>query len=255
MSLGELVSGPDGPVDILMLLEPSAYKHVQAQVDSGALPADTFLRLDTVGDGSLTQTVAEQNSRRWQILLELDTAAGDNMRLSLATRNLIYGEPPRALLSWNPRADADMLHTAYDVPYLVKPDLVEVIKARRADEGKTILVVPKDRRWRPPEDQEQAQCQRIAHAVWRVLANRIMPEWLEPSALADFYRPIKRGSVLDVGSGEAEMRRSIVGAVALKTTHIKSVYDESMATGVQGIGPVGRQDLRKLLAEEYPELH
>lgn len=242
---------------MLKVLEPEAYHRVQSSVDEGVLPLDTFLRLDSLGDGTPDETDVESRSLRWKTLLELSAFAEAPEHLPPRTRNMLYSEPPRALLAWNPSDDAKTLHTAYDRPYLLRNDLSDVIKERRVLEEKTVTVVPRDRRWRPPEEIEHGQCQRIAHGLWRVLAKRIMPEWLEPEALDHFYRPYRNGTSLEVGAIDDPqiMNRRIVGAIALKVTHIKEIYDESLRTGVSGIGPIGKQDLRTLLADEYPELY
>ena len=254
MSFEKILSCPDGPVDILRVIEPDAYLRVSEMVEKGVLPADTIVRLDSIGDGVPDSTRAESANLRWLTLMELDDSAGVPEHMSVLTRNLIFGEPPRALLSWDPEGDAQMLHTAYDAPFLVRNDLAEVIKERRVDEGKTVTEVPDDRRWRPPEAVERGQCLRIAHNLWFTLSQRVMPEWLETDALGSFYRPHKQGATIDMGEDVRTMSRRIVGAVALKITHIKDIFDEAMSEGVSGIGPVGKTDLRALLAEEYPEL-
>lgn len=238
---------PLGPVDTLREIESGAYQHVQELVEAGVLPIDTFLRLDTVGENS---------EHRRSILLDLSTYEDDTDRQLLITRNVIYGQVPRALITWYPSMARETLHTNYDEPYLVKYDLVDVIRERRVVEGKTVTEAPKDKRWRPPEDIENAQCQRMAHALWSVMAKRIVPEWLKTSALDYYYRPHKIGPghvVLD--SSEQVMRRDIVRSIALGVSHIRNIYDESVKTGVRGIGAQGRADIRTLLAEQYPEFY
>lgn len=250
-----LLNAPDGPVDVLTILEPDAYVHVQQLVDSGVLPEDTFLRLNAIGDGTADTRKGWDGNLRWQILLELAEHGENPDHLSPLARNIILGETPRAFLCWDPESEAKLLHTNYDPPFLLKNDLVDVIKARREIEAKTVRVVPQDRRWRPAEQVEQAQCSRIAHGLWSVLARRIMPEWLDQRSIADFYRPVKLGTKIELGSSNQEINRRVVGAVALSAAHIKEIYDEACEEGVAGIGPVGRIDLRTLLAEEYPELY
>lgn len=254
MSANCLIGVPDGPFDVLRILEPDAFERVCLAVGSGALPADTFLRLDSLGDGTTEASDVEQANLRWKTLLELDEFADRPESLPIRTRNLVYGEAPRALLVWRPKQMAHFLHTHYEEPFFVKHDLAEVIRQRRVEQGKTVMRVPHDRRWRPPEDIEWGQCMRISHAVWSVLASRIAPEWLESNALEYFYRAVKNGKKIDIGEEPQEMHRRIVGAVALKSSHIKNVYDESLNVGVKGIGPVGNYDLGTLLSDEYPEL-
>jgi hypothetical protein len=254
MNFMELLQEPDGPLDLLKITEAEDYAIVQELVEEGVLPEDTFIRLDSIGDNVPDPDTPEVSLRR-SILYQLVSCAEAPEHLNPFTRNLIFGEPPRAMLVWDIGKDTSRLHTSYQRPFVVKPDLVQVIKERREEEGKTVTEVPDDRRWRHPDLVEEAQCQRIAHGLWRVMAQRIMPEWLKPESLHEFYRPHKKGNTIDVGLDPHIMNRRIVGAVALNISHIYDIYIESTREGVIGIADVGRRDLRTLLADEYPELH
>lgn len=245
---------PDGPIDMLQLLEPGAYTCVEELVASGVLPSDTFLRLDSLGDGTSYFSEIEGASQRWAVLVEISEYDGNADNLSLFARNILFGEPPKALLSWHPDRDGEMLHSQYEHPYLTRLDLADVIEERRAEEGTAVQEVPLDKRWKPPNEIERTQCLRIAHKLWSILARRIMPEWLETGDLEYYFRPQKEGNNIELASSQQEMNRLIVSAVALSVVHIKNVYDEALDVGVKNIGPIGKRDLRVLLAEEYPEL-
>lgn len=251
-----LVGIPDGPFDLLRLLEPEAYARVEASIASGILPPDTFLRLDTLGDGTVDPDDVNNRSLRWGVLLELADVCQMPENLTPRTRQIIFGDSPRAFIAWYwYLGDIDKLHTRYDESYLLKPDLTQVIRERRAEEGKTIEAVPDDRRYIDPAIMEESQCRRISHSLWRVLVQRIMPEWVEPANILDFYRPVKKGLKIELDRELYEMVRALVGSVALRVDYIRDVYDEAVEVGVKGIGPVGLKDLRTLLAEEYPELY
>lgn len=253
MSFAEVLKEADGPLDILKVTEAEDYAIVEDLVERGVLPGDTFLRLDSIGDRTPDPDDPEV-SLRSTILFQLSSCADAPEHLPPQTRNLIFGEAPRALLVWDVGRSTKRLHTKYERPFLVKPDLTQVIKERREQEGKTVTEVPRDRRWLPPEIVEESQCSRIAHGLWRVIAQRIMPEWLKPEAVEQYYRPHKHGTTIDLGLDPQAMNRRIVSAVALDVQHIRSIYEESLNEGVIGIGKVGRQDLRTLLADEYPDL-
>lgn len=261
MGYAELLAEPDGHVDIARVIDGDAYNKVQEHIARGDLPSDTMLRLDSLGDNTplpdTKQTVVAR-SFRWSLLIQLAESGGDTTKMSPLARNVIFGDRPKVILCWNPEADAHQLHTEYDPPFFIRQDLAEVIRERRIREGKTVTEVPDDRRWRPPEHIEFMQCYRISHGIWRVLANRIAPEYLRPDDLRNYYRPRKYstrdGLGLDEGVDDLIVRREIIKALAFNVEHIRNIYDESCKDGVRGIGPVGRDDLRTLLAEEYPEL-
>lgn len=261
MSLLEIMQGPDGHFDMLRLLEPEALAEVESQIGLGALPPDTMFRLDSLGDNTPmpgSEPEVRARSQRWDIILQL-AGHGPNLdKLSPLARRVVFGGPLKAMLVWNPEPEAKRLHTEFDPPFLIRKDLAEIIRERRIREGKTITEVPDDRRWRPPEQVEFMQYYRLSHGLWRALANRITPEYLQTDDLRHYYRPRKRtrkdGFGLDEGESDVIVRREIVSAIVFNIAHIKNIYDEATSTGVRGIGPVGRQDLRSLLDEEYLEL-
>lgn len=264
MKLAEVLDQPDGHFDLVRLLESDAYDQVQQHIADGLLPDDTMLRLDSLGDNTPLpddRQTAVARSFRWSLIIQLAEFGDDLSRLSPLARNVVFGERPKVMLCWNPEADADRLH-AYDPPFFIREDMAEIIRERRVLQGKTITEVPEDRRWRPPEHIELMQCYRLSHGIWRVLANRIVPEFLRAEDLRNYYRPRKTnvrigneyGINFSEGADDLIVRREIISSIAFNVEHIRAIYDEACTDGVRGIGPVGRSDLRTLLAEEYPEL-
>lgn len=261
MSLLEVLQGPDGHIDMLQLLEPEALAEVKAKIASYELPSDTMYRLDSIGDNAPnpdSDLRVRDHSLRWDIVLQLAEHGADANKLSPSARRIVFGGPLKAMLVWNPEPEAKRLHTEFDPPFLIRKDLAEIIRERRIREGKTITGVPEDRRWRPPEHVELMQCYRLSHGLWRALANRITPEYVQEKDLRHYYRPRKRtrndGYGIDEGENDVIVSREIISAIVFSVPHIKAIYDEACSTGVRGIGPVGRQDLRCLLDEEYLEL-
>jgi len=238
---------PDGPIDLLSVLEAEKYRDLLGLVAEGVYPPDTLLRLDSIGDYTYFDDDGEQLIRP-RVLDDLVTHSDDQTKLSVFTQSLLFGEEPKALLVWN-QADVARINQTRDLPYILKTDLADVIEARRVDQGKTVKVVPEDRRWRPPELVERAQCMRIAHGLWKVLARRVIPQWVDPNTVAQFYRTHKNGTTIYEASDGIEVQRSVIGAIALRADHIRAIYDESQTHNVVGIGPVGKTDLRELLSD------
>lgn len=252
--LREMLSLPDGPVDTLPILEAEKYLELLALINAGHYPPDTLLRLDSACEQRVP-SARDPIASRPQVLHELVDNVNSQDRLSPYTRSLIFGETPKALLIWD-HEEYHKLLAAYKPSYYLKDHLVNVIRQRRVDEAKTVKVVPEDRRWQPPDQVELSQCMRIAHRLWHTLANRIIPEWVKPDTVHSYYRLHKSGTLLDGGCNSYVVERRVIGAIALRADFIRGIYEESLdKTGVPNIGPLGRTDLRTLLADEYSELY
>ncbi|HRV75890.1 MAG TPA: hypothetical protein P5247_00725, partial [Candidatus Saccharimonadales bacterium] len=133
-------------------------------------------------------------------------------------------------------------------------DLVRVIHSRRALSGDSLpdIPYPGTTKVRVPNE-EWARCKAIARPIWRLIVERTHPEWFED--LDTFF---VHGYIGGWGSyyeyKERTKRRGIVSHAILSDPLVMSFYQEAVATGINGIGPMGREDLRLLLIEENPEL-
>ena len=226
---------------------------VQGLVEDGTLPFDSLFRLAAVGHCERDPTVVDgefSNRLIWNILNDIAVHDGDKDALRPDTCELLWGERPDAIVDWYTGSN----HPAYpqlDPMYYDMADLARIIYARRKEEGKTITEVPRGS-WYDPEEQESHRCFGLARPIWRVIVRRIHPEWMDNPA--DYYAPTIRFNQVYYAS-EAAQRRRIVGHAVISDTVVFSLYKEATESGIKGVGPVGREDLRTMLAEEHPELY
>lgn len=224
---------------------------IEAGIIAGHLPQDTYFRLRAIGQ---CQTDWKDGRNRLAFNIAEDIAKNtqhpDQMRSD--TQTLLWGERPDAVIDWEQTLHKDAYSTL-DVMYYRMANLARVIKRQRQEENRTIKEVPDD--WYiSPERFEQKRCFGLARPIWRVIVQRIHPEWL---AQPDSYC---QRTVYGIWGSRNElsdqtMRRYIVGAAVISDEVVLNIYDESKRIGVKGIGPKGREALRELLSDEHPELY
>lgn len=223
---------------------------IDKAVRTDKLPFDTWFRLRTVGayqpdwmqsDASLSRNIGED------IAKNID----DPSEMRPDSHRLLWGEIPDAVV------DVDHYTNRFAYPkletmYYRLPNLARIIKRQRSEAGQTIAEVP-ERWYVTPEEYENSRCFGLARPIWRTIIQRIHPEWLKnPEYYWSRTQYTIHGSYYELG--DHSLRRRVIDAAVISDEVVYDIYDESVRTGVKGIGPKGRESLRDLLAEEHPEL-
>lgn len=225
---------------------------VNELIEAGRLPFDTFFRLASVG------YKAEDTDEGYSIYLNYilmhdmveHADAPDLMRPE--TQEVLYDELPDAIVDVNSSTNYRS-YAKLEPMYYRRIDLARAIQRRRLDTGQALPEAPYDRRLHVVHQDEWSRCRRIAWPIWRLMVQRFHPEWLETPE--DYYPSAYIGMFAVVYSiSEPRMKRGIVSHAVFSDPLVLSIYEEAVATGVRGIGPLGKEDLRLLLLDEHPEL-
>lgn len=223
---------------------------VNALIEAGRLPFDAFFRLESIGRG-LPDLLDEDEfpcSLKWNILQDMIVHAGNPTAMRADTQRLLWGEPPNAVVD---PCSNNAFYTSLEPMYYELADLASAIERRRQDEGETATDVPQY--WRESlKEFEWSRCLALARPLWRVMVNRIHPEWLRNPG--DYYHATISFDQI-YGASERTMRRRLVGWTVLSDTVVFDIYKEALEVGVKGIAKSGKRSLRYLLADEHPELY
>ncbi len=173
-------------------------------------------------------------------------------RMRPVTREILWGELPDAIVDINSRVNYPS-YPKFEPMYYRMADLASAIHRRRTATGQSLPDMPYERSLYTPYQDEQSRCRGIARPLWRLLVQRSHPEWLENPK--EYYPSSYIGTFCVVYAiSESRQRRGIVSHAVLSDELVMSTYQEATSTGVRGIGPLGREDLRLLLSDEHPEL-
>jgi hypothetical protein len=224
-----------------------------ALIELGKLPEDTLLRVNALIPDTEVPDLDIVAARCYTIR-QIAESGGNIDHMPTHVRSLLFGGPRKALVSWELHEYGSILHYHPDEPYYSKWDLAAIIQERRADQGKTILDVPEDRRWRPPETAESSACSRIAHGVWRVVVRHVTPELLEPSACTLVFVNDAKADRLGYKGETENLSRFMVGRVAVAVSCIRDTVDTAHKGHVKGLGAQGIGDLTALLEADSPHL-
>jgi len=229
----------------------SPIKDINGLVEEGRLPTDTLFRLASVGQrvDSATRSTYLNFTMMAEILKYINSP--DQMREE--TQKILFGDLPDAVVDIN-SAHNYPFYEELDMTYYRMEDLVRTVHNRRSAWGQAL---PDERyngslRIRVPQD-EWSRCQAIARPIWRLIAQRSHPEWLENPSDYFFSRYIGNFCCI-YEIGESTQRRGIVSHAVFSDPLVFSIYEEAISSGVKGIGKVGKEDLRLLLLDEHPEL-
>lgn len=224
---------------------------VSTLIEAGHLPPDALFRLTSVGQRTSDDPEHPHHFLNWVMMLDMVDHARQPDKMQPYTRDVLYGKLPDAVVDVNSRVN----HPAYammEPMYYRMADLVRTVRQRREANGQALPDKPYDRRLHTVQD-ELSRCKAIARPIWRLIVQRTHPEWLENPG--DYFPSSYIGTfcvVYDIS--EPRQRRGIVTHAILSDPLVHAVYQEAETTGVKGIGPVGREDLRLLLLDEHPEL-
>lgn len=228
-------------------------KELDGLIESGKLPFDTLFRLASIG--RVVDDATRSTYLNFTMMLEMIECDGKLDLMRESTRRLLTDELPDAIVDIN-SGHNHPFYSLLDPVYYRMMDLARTIHFRRVAQGKNIpdesykigtgLKVPQD---------EWSRCRALASPIWKLMVNRFHPEWLENP---DIYYP--NGYIGGWGSstyyeyGIKKEQRGIVSHAVFSDPLVRSFYEEICQIGVDGIGPVGREDLRLLLKDEHPEL-
>lgn len=225
---------------------------VNELIESGALPYDTFFRLTSVGQKADQEPGNTREFMNYGLMRDMVDHIDDPDKMRPETRELLWGELPDAVVDINSRTNY-WFYSGLDPIYYRMVDLAEVVKQRRQATGQTLPDEPYNGRLHTRTQEEWARCCGIARPIWRLIVKRFHPEWLENPG--DYFYSAYIGTFATVYTiGEPRMRRGIVNHAVISDALVKTIYEEAASIGVRGIGRVGKEDLRVLLAEEHPEL-
>jgi|GEM_PF-3029187 len=225
---------------------------IDAHIAAGSLPWDTYFRVRVVG----TQEVdpldpAERRRLLFSIAEDLAKHGATPELLRPDTHKLIYGDLPNAVLDFEQSHSSRKAYAKLEPMFYRLADLIRTIKQQRAFNGQTITECMPDS-YLTPEELERSRCRSLARPLWKIIVERTHPEWLRrndvycQSGFFSFDRSYEWS--------ESTRRRKIIGAAVISDEVVYDIYDESVRTGVKGIGPKGRGSLRELLCDEHPEL-
>lgn len=228
------------------------HEQVEALIEAGELPFETFFRLKAIPSGMSDPFSQEDYPHRlvYAILKDLAAYDGDPEAMRPDTQKLIWGEMPKGIVDW----DQTYNYKAYaqlDPMYYRMANMARIIKERRAEQGKTVREVPRGW-WLTPEEQEERYCFGLTRPIWRRLVERAIPDCIENPR--PYYRQTWAFTQAYEAGARTMQRRNVAHAVICDSV-VLEFYNEALATGVKGVGPAGRQTLRTLLADEHPELH
>lgn len=219
---------------------------VNQLIDEGQLPSDTMFRLMAVG----REATSSGRLLNYILMQDMVKHVDSPDKMKDRTQEVLYGKLPDAVVDINMRINYKE-YPKLDVLYYSIFDLARSIRHRREATGQAIPQQPYDRRLHTQQD-ERNRCLGLAKPLWRTIVNRFHPEWIAnphsqyPSGFVSFMTYYEIGEKL--------MQRGIVFNAVISDALVKSIYDESVETGVKGIGPVGREDLRLMLLEQHPDL-
>lgn len=225
------------------------FPSVQERIEAGILPDDAIFRLASIGRGQ-SDPNDPQTSLRWSMLIDMANITNVS-DLNPVTHELLFGPEPDAVIDFWPNYNKQF-YQDMDIMYYRLKHLVEAIREKREDEGRKIGPSHDYQFANGHIELEARRCKSLAKPLWRTIIKRTNPEWLENPQ--DYYHPlISFGNVYYVNDRTAQSR--IVSASIISDSAVLSVYEEAVDTGVIGIGPQGKESLRRLLAEEHPELN
>lgn len=224
---------------------------VNELIEDGKLPFDTFFRLASVGYMADHATGDSSTYLNYNLMLDMvrHIDAPDSMRAE--TQEILYGELPNAIVDVNSRSNYPA-YTRLDPLYYRMRDLVRAVKQRRLETGQTLPDDSFDGRLHVRDQDEWSRCKGIARPLWKLMVKRFHPKWLETPS--DYFRSYHISFNTVYYIGKAAMRYGVVSHAVFSDPLVLSIYNEAITTGVRGIGPKGKEDLRLLLSEEHPEL-
>lgn len=228
---------------------PGITHRINELIEDGKLPFDTLFRLASVGykTGRGGSTLLN-----WLMMTDMLKHADTPGKMRARTRALLEGELPDAIVDVNSGYNYPA-YSKLEPLYYRRADLVSAIHKRRAASGQALVEAPYDRRLHVRSQEEISRCQGIARPLWRLLVRRFHPEWLETPG--DYFPSGYIGPFcVSYQYSENSQRYGVVTHAVFSDPLVMSIYEEATTTGVKGIGPMGREDLRLLLSDEHPEL-
>ncbi len=230
-----------------------AGNQVEALISEDVLPFDALFRLSSVGHRVVDQECSRQYPKtlEWNLLQDMITHANEPDSMRGDTRELLLGELPKAIIDPDSYRNREF-YAQLDPMYYRLADLANAIKRRRADEGETLTEAPASSN-RSIERLERGRCLGLARPLWRVMVQRVRPEWLENPE--DYYHPTLSFFNEVPQASERTMRSRVIARTVLSDTVVVDTYYEAVETGVVNIGPSGKESLRYLLVDEHPELN
>lgn len=218
-------------------------------IEDGKLPFDTLFRLASVGykTGRGTSTYLNYIMMA-NMVKHVDTPT----KMRSDVQALLDGELPDAIVDVNSSYNYPA-YSKLEPLYYRKEDLVNAIHKRRVASGQALVEAPYDRRLHVRSQEEISRCRGIARPLWHLLVRRFHPEWLETPG--DYFPSGYIGHFcVSYQYSEASQRYGVVTRAVFSDPLVMSIYEEATTTGVKGIGPMGKEDLRLLLSDEHPEL-
>lgn len=217
---------------------------ISSLMRQGKLPFDSLFRLSAIGCRQVDPE-NPQHLLQWRVLHDMADNGGDPSKLNPVTQDILFGPQPDAVIDcW--QSSNSKAYTLLDPMYYRLANLTRSVRELRLERGTYLDRLPSHM-----DSPESQRCRALSRSLWRVIVKKIHPEWLENPA--DYCPPtIYFGSVYY--PTERTMQRRNVGRAVISDPTILGVYTEAVETGVKGIGPSGKESLRKLLIDEHPEL-
>lgn len=223
-------------------LSQSEEKLFEELVGLDLLPEDIIFRMAPFGRGPSSTPGYETFPKIHVVSDDLIKNAQTPEKFLPETRAILEGPLPPAALDWYQR-DYKALYERLGERYYGRGHLRDIIADRR-ESGREFR--NEVERWR-----DRSISSALATATWRSLVKRLHPEWLEKPN--HYYTPsYSLGQIYE--ATERTMRGRIVKATVIADYAMYDLYQEITETGMRGIGKVGAEDIRRLLAEEHPEV-
>lgn len=223
---------------------------LQAHINAGLLPFDTLMRIATIPSEQIDEDSTHRYRLTWVLMQDIADNAETPDQMSDDSRMLLTKELPSAFVDSNAKYN-EGAYTQLDMMYYRMGHLAQVIRSRRKDEGKQTEVTPNMQEYMR-EEYEWHHCIGLARPLWRALVARAMPSVLENPGL--YFPSSYMGLDRIYHLGKRKVARMALSSTVLRDDAVMKLYNEAVQTGVRGVGPKGREDLRTLLSDEHPEL-
>lgn len=236
-----------------------AYTTAWKLVNEGVLPADSRLRLSVVAPYQPVIPGSKVDLLDF-VMDDIARFAHRPDQMHPEVYELLFGDAPDAIMIY-PGFVADEgrrreVYTVDEDLYYCVSALAKVIQERREEQGRTVTAEQvKAKGWHmSTADAETFLCTGLARPMWSNMVRRYHPEWIE---FSDYYYVPHTSFLYGVPHtvGKATEVRRVIEQVALSDMLVHQFYEEAMEYGVRGVGPMGKDSLRRLLAEEHPELY
>lgn len=223
----------------------------EQRIKDGEIPQDVLFRLLSIGQWERDPNAAPDSRVRLYESVVADMLTADEPGLARQdTQAIVWSDTlPDAVVDLA-KNDPD-LYAALPELYWTKSQLAQVIRKRRAEEGKTITTALPDSWW-TPEELEWRRCSGLAQPIWRALVQRVNPkiikhpDWFHPSGVVSFNA--------HYNLSERTVRRRALSKTRIRDGVLYDLYGEIQVTGMRGIGSVGKIDIAAMLAPEHPDI-